>query len=198
MTTLHPARTIPFRELVDALRSAREARLVSEQASPDGLRVICYTPSCVYDGQWNDVTLIARGLVLDVKNERVVATPFPKFFNAFERGETIPDLPFETFEKVDGSLIIIFWHAGEWKTTTKAAFGSTQAQWAAERLKSCDTPNANAAVLKPILPSEVRETVQLYLAGKLDQWFVKQDHLSGAYRAAKILQPAYFVWGKSD
>jgi hypothetical protein len=38
------------------------------------------------------------------------------------------------------------------------------------------TPKANAAVLKPILPSEVRETVQLYLAGKLDQWFVKQDH----------------------
>jgi hypothetical protein len=38
------------------------------------------------------------------------------------------------------------------------------------------TPKANAAVLKSILPSEVRETVQLYLAGKLDQWFVKQDH----------------------
>jgi hypothetical protein len=37
------------------------------------------------------------------------------------------------------------------------------------------TPNANAAVLKPILPSEVRNTVQLYLAGKLDQWFAKQD-----------------------
>ena len=37
------------------------------------------------------------------------------------------------------------------------------------------TPKANAAVLKPIMPSEVRETVQLYLAGKLDQWFVKQD-----------------------
>jgi hypothetical protein len=37
------------------------------------------------------------------------------------------------------------------------------------------TPKANAAVLKPILPSEVRDTVQLYLAGKLDQWFVKQD-----------------------
>jgi hypothetical protein len=37
------------------------------------------------------------------------------------------------------------------------------------------TAKANAAVVKPILPSEVRETVQLYLAGKLDQWFVKQD-----------------------
>jgi hypothetical protein len=37
------------------------------------------------------------------------------------------------------------------------------------------TPKADAAVLKSILPSEVRETLQLDLAGKLDQWFVKQD-----------------------
>jgi RNA ligase len=138
MTNFHPARKIAFRDLVDALRSAREARLVSEQASPDGLRIYCYTQSCVFDGEWNDATLIARGLVLDVKNEAVAATPFPKFFNALERGETIPDLPFETFEKVDGSLIIIFWHAGEWKTTTKGTFGTTQAKWAAARLKDCD------------------------------------------------------------
>lgn len=67
-----------------------------------------------------------------------MATPFPKFFNAFERGESIPDLPFETFEKVDGSLITIFWHAGEWRTATKGTFGSAQALWAAERLKGCD------------------------------------------------------------
>jgi RNA ligase len=138
MSILHPARTMPFRELVDALRAAREARLVTEQASPDGLRIYCYTQSCVFDAQWSDATLIARGLVLDVERETVAATPFPKFFNAHERGETIPDLPFETFEKVDGSLIIIFWHAGEWKTTTKGTFGTTQAQWAAKRLKDCD------------------------------------------------------------
>ena len=138
LTKLHPARTIAFRDLVDALRAAHAARLVSEQASPDGLRIYCYSPACVYDQQWNDATLIARGLILDVKNETVVATPFPKFFNAFERGETIPDLPFETFEKVDGSLIIIFWHAGEWKTATKGSFASAQAQWAAAKLKTCD------------------------------------------------------------
>jgi hypothetical protein len=29
--------------------------------------------------------------------------------------------------------------------------------------------------LKSILPSGVRETVQLYLVGKLDLWFVKQE-----------------------
>lgn len=138
MSKLHPARILPFRDLVDALQAARAERLVYEQVGPGGLRLYCYTNSCVYNEQWNDATLIARGLVLDVDNQTVVATPFPKFFNASERGENIPDLPFETFEKVDGSLIIMFWHAGEWRTATKGAFGSSQAAWAAERLKGCD------------------------------------------------------------
>ena len=129
---------MPFRDLVDALQSARAERLVYEQTGPNGLRLYCYSSSCVYDGKWNDATLIARGLVLDMENETVVATPFPKFFNALERGESIPDLPFETLEKVDGSLIIIFWHAGEWRTATKGTFGSSQASWAAARLNGSD------------------------------------------------------------
>jgi hypothetical protein len=37
------------------------------------------------------------------------------------------------------------------------------------------TAKATPNVQKPILPSEVRETVRLYLAGKIDQWYVKQD-----------------------
>jgi len=28
---------------------------------------------------------------------------------------------------------------------------------------------------KPLLPSEVRDTVRLYLTGKIDQWYIKQD-----------------------
>ena len=77
MTKLHPARTMPFADLVEALKAARAARLVYEQAGPDGLRLYCYSSSCVYGGQWNDATLIARGLVLDVDKQAVVATPFP-------------------------------------------------------------------------------------------------------------------------
>ncbi len=30
-------------------------------------------------------------------------------------------------------------------------------------------------VMKPVMPSEVRETVKLYLAGKIDSWYVRQD-----------------------
>jgi hypothetical protein len=37
------------------------------------------------------------------------------------------------------------------------------------------TAKAAPNVWKPILPAEVRDTVRLYLAGKIDQWFVKQD-----------------------
>jgi hypothetical protein len=28
---------------------------------------------------------------------------------------------------------------------------------------------------KPLLPAEVRDTVRLYLAGKIDQWYLRQD-----------------------
>ncbi len=37
------------------------------------------------------------------------------------------------------------------------------------------TPGASIASVRAILPSEVRETVQLYLAGRIDQWFSRAD-----------------------
>jgi hypothetical protein len=43
-------------------------------------------------------------------------------------------------------------------------------------------------VWQPILPSEVRETVRLYLAGKIDQWFVKQDQ-SGVVFILNLTDP---------
>ncbi|MGL1080507.1 RNA ligase, partial [Vibrio parahaemolyticus] len=86
-----------------------------------------------YDSAWDPVTTAARGLILDLEDRRIVATPFPKFFNAGERGEPIPDLPFIATEKLDGSLIIIFHHRGRWRTATKGAFASAQAQWAQAR-----------------------------------------------------------------
>jgi hypothetical protein len=37
------------------------------------------------------------------------------------------------------------------------------------------TGGAPDPALRTIMPNEVRDTVNLYLAGKLDQWFVRQD-----------------------
>jgi hypothetical protein len=37
------------------------------------------------------------------------------------------------------------------------------------------TPLGAGAGRRAVMPSEVRETVKLYLAGKIDQWYVLQD-----------------------
>ncbi|MSP01523.1 MAG: 2'-5' RNA ligase [Acetobacteraceae bacterium] len=135
---IHPARQFSFDELLDGLKAAQAERFVHEHAGPDGLRLFVYTSRCVYETAWNVFTTAARGLILDPAARRVVATPFPKFFNAGEGGHTIPDLPFETFEKLDGSLIVVFHHLGRWLAVTKGAFASDQAKWAQARLDVAD------------------------------------------------------------
>jgi RNA ligase len=125
---IHPARTLPFRDLADGLEASKAAGMVATKES-DGRTIYVYTNRCVYDNGWNEFTLLARGLILDHADRRIVATPFPKFFNAGERNGTIPDLPFEVYEKVDGSLAILHHHRGAWRAATKGAFDSTQARW---------------------------------------------------------------------
>lgn len=95
----------------------------------------CYTQKCVVDNHWNDTTLLARGLVVDHLENRIAAACMPKFFNLFERGVGIDDLPIEPFtcyEKLDGSLIHVWWdkYDNRWRATSKGSFESDQAKWA--------------------------------------------------------------------
>jgi len=132
---IHPARQIPFDALMAGLDRARDLGFVHRRLHPTtGLQLFIYTQRCVYEDGWDAFTLMARGLILDATTNRVVATPFPKFFNIGERRGEVPDLPFEAYEKLDGSLIIAFHHAGRWWAATKGAFDSEQAKWAQTRL----------------------------------------------------------------
>ena len=47
------------------------------------------------------------------------------------------------------------------------------------RILAIGSINAGVAPdqVKAILPQEVRDTVRLYLDGKIDQWFAQQDHM---------------------
>lgn len=135
--TRHYARTIAFDRLIAELHAARAARAVYYRN--DGpLQLWCYTSKAVYDKLWTPAVLAARGLVLDLEAGRVVATPFPKFFNLGEQGAALPEGPCEAFEKVDGSLILLFHYAGRWRTATKGALDSPQAIWAAEAIADAD------------------------------------------------------------
>jgi RNA ligase len=127
----HPAYEMPFHELLTGLTLEVEAGNVSKQTDGNGLEIYCYTPQCTYDKNWNIFSLMARGLILDVVNEKIVATPFPKFFN-YSEVLYMPQESFEVTEKMDGSLGIIFFHDGKWKVSTKGSFQSDQAKWAQE------------------------------------------------------------------
>ena len=50
------------------------------------------------------------------------------------------------------------------------------------------TAKATPNVWMPVLPSEVRETVRLYLDGKIDQWYLKQDQ-SGVVFVMNLTDP---------
>ncbi len=92
------------------------------------LALFHYSEECMYSKQWDEFTMMARGLIIDVVKHEIVATPFPKFFNYGEQANiTLPDEPFEAYEKLDGSLGIAFQHNGEWHMATKGSFTSTQA-----------------------------------------------------------------------
>lgn len=86
-----------------------------------------YSPNTQYEGRWDEITLQCRGLVTDHKGN-VVAKPFPKFFN-IEEGKHTPTEDFEVFEKMDGSLGIVFKYEGEVIYATRGSFTSDQAKW---------------------------------------------------------------------
>ena len=130
---------MPFTALLAGLERARGLGFVHRRVnSAAGLQLFIYTPRCVYDDGWDEFSIMARGLILDEAAGQVIATPFPKFFNVGERRGDVPDLPFEAFEKLDGSLIIAFRHAGRWRAATKGAFDSEQAVWAQARFDAAD------------------------------------------------------------
>ncbi len=138
--TTHPARLIPYDELVAGLDAARANGFVRRHTDVgSGLQIFCYNRRCMYKDGWDPFTIVARGLVIDPVTRSVVATPFPKFFNKGEKRGEVPDLPFEAFDKLDGSLVIAFHHGGRWRTATKAAFASDTAVWAQARLDGADT-----------------------------------------------------------
>ena len=140
MSARHYARTMPFADLAAALADAVRDGAVNARrcAARPGLVLYVYSQRCVYENLWTPVIETARGLVLDHDAGRVLATPFPKFFNLGERPGALPDEPFEALDKLDGSLGVVY-HDGEgWRCSTKGGFESAQAQWAQRWLDARD------------------------------------------------------------
>lgn len=91
------------------------------------LSIYNYSRTTQYEGRWDDITKSCRGLILD-KGGNVIAKSFDKFFNMEEHSsDQIPNEEFEVYEKLDGSLGILFWYQGKWILASKGSFISDQA-----------------------------------------------------------------------
>jgi RNA ligase len=84
-----------------------------------------YSQNTQYESKWDEITLQCRGLVTDTDGN-VIARPFKKFFN-MEEGKHTPTSEFDVYEKMDGSLIIVFWYEGGWVVASRGSFSSDQA-----------------------------------------------------------------------
>lgn len=116
------------------------------------LSIYTYSRSCQYTNHWTPITTRVRGLVVDDSTDRVAAWCLPKFFNHGQHGKghdyapPLPDEAFEVYDKVDGSLGIVFHHTGAWRAASKGSFISAQAAWAQKYLDQADTSRLDPAV----------------------------------------------------
>ncbi|WP_404953173.1 RNA ligase [Streptomyces sp. 147326] len=136
-----------------ALAASIDAGYVTRKSHPElPLSIYTYTRTAQYERVWDQVTTRCRGLVADDTTGAIVALPLPKFFNVGEHeagmpyAPALPDEPFEVYDKVDGSLAVVFHYAGRWRVASKGSFISSQATWAQRRLDGKDTSELRPGV----------------------------------------------------
>jgi len=112
----------------ELLQEMIEKKYISVQKHPEAdLYIYNYTQNAQFERVWNEITLMCRGLILDV-NMNIVALPFKKFFNYEEHSvEDIPVGDFEAYEKMDGSLGILYHLDNVPHIATRGSFTSDQA-----------------------------------------------------------------------
>lgn len=108
-----------------------ENGLITSNKHPDyDIWILNYSPKTQAKNFWDDYTLSCRGLIVDLDGN-ILARPFQKFKNIeeYDQSEIDMTLDYEIFDKVDGSLIILFFYKKikKWLFASKGSFASEQA-----------------------------------------------------------------------
>lgn len=103
--------------------------IVANKHSEYDIWILNYSPTTQIERVWDDYTLSCRGLVID-GNGDILARPFQKFKNyeEYDPSEVDMSLDFDIFEKMDGSLIILFYYRArdKWIVASRGSFMSEQ------------------------------------------------------------------------
>ena len=91
--------------------------------------ILNYSPKAQSKRFWDEYTMSCRGMVIDAEGN-ILARPFQKFKNYEEHDPSEIDMSkdFEIFEKMDGSLIIVFYYEPrmQWIIASRGSFISEQ------------------------------------------------------------------------
>lgn len=130
------------------------------KTSKDGLSLYVYTNKCNYEKAWTNQTKIARGLVVD-DDGNVICKCASKWFNLNEMPETRLEVlkdhhDYVITEKLDGSLIHVFHHNGEWKACSKGSLSNEYIDYALKYLPDMsDVPINKVFMCEVVLPPEL-------------------------------------------
>ncbi len=157
------------------------------------LRIYNYTETVQFEKKWDYITSACRGLVVEIPTGKIIARPFPKFFNIEEKKHVESD-SFELYEKVDGSLGILFRYQGEVIMATRGSFASDQAKKGLEilwskyelyitelfRYRAEGAKNAKTILFEIVYPENrvvVRyDEEKLIMLGAYDKYHLEMDY----------------------
>ena len=118
------------------LADYKAKHLLKSQTHPRlPLTIWNYAPECQYSkDKWDSITTLCRGLIVDTETHEIVGRSFRKFWNEGEKLYTPTDT-FTVWEKMDGSLGILFHYKGQWILSSRGSFTSQQAMKAQQLIE---------------------------------------------------------------
>lgn len=138
------------------------------------LYIYNYTNKCQYGQHWNEITISHRGLIKNKEGE-VLYHCLPKIFN-IEQMNNIPTLPYKVYDKLDGSLGIMYWVNNKPYIATRSSFDNNIANIATKILN-----NQYEAIISSLNP---KYTYLFEIITPSNKVVVDYDNISDIYLLA--------------
>jgi len=142
----------------NVLNTYIENNLIVSNKHPEyDIWILNYSPKAQSKKFWDEYTMSCRGLVVDIDGN-IISRCMKKFKNYEEHDPSEIDMlqSFEIFEKMDGSMISVFWYdaRNEWIVASRGSFISEQSVEARKILsnKSVYLEKNNTYIFEVIYP----------------------------------------------
>jgi RNA ligase len=123
---IDPAQLKDYAEICPRPPNQKVCALITTKYHPTlPLAIHNYTYEAFMRSKVDDMTVAARSLITESNSGQVISRSFPKFFNHHEKQAYKPtgdEHAFVIEEKVDGSIISLFYYNNEWMMASRSAF----------------------------------------------------------------------------